>query len=120
MIDQRRFPRFFTKLKAYFPDDETSYEVLNVSYGGLFIKTDKKFDKKLIYFEIELPDIGRLPLSGIIIHYGTKENPGLGIEIFMVEKNLKPVWTLYLKGLDYIDQAKRIYQSLLENQKSFK
>lgn len=119
MIDQRRFPRFFTKVKAYFPDEETPYEVSNISFGGLFIKTDKKFDKKLIYFELELPDIGRLPLSGIIMHYGNPENPGIGIEIFMIEKNLKPVWSLYLKGLEYISEAKKVYQSILENQKSF-
>ncbi len=118
MIDHRKFPRFFTKLKAYFPDEAISYEVSNISFGGLFIKTNKKFDKKIIYLEIELPDIGRIPLSGIIVHYGTPENPGIGVEIFMIEKNLKPVWTLYLKGLEYINEAKKVYQSILENQKS--
>ncbi|MCS7279658.1 MAG: PilZ domain-containing protein [Thermodesulfobacteriaceae bacterium] len=118
MINQRRFPRFFTHLKAYFSDEDTPYEVSNVSYGGLFIKTNKKFEKKLVYLELELPDIGRLPLSGIIVHYGTLDNPGIGIEIFMIEKNLKPVWSLYLKGLEYINEAKKVYQNIMENQKS--
>jgi len=115
MIDLRRYPRCITKLKAFFPDDENPYEVLNVSYKGCFIKTDKKIPiNKLVYFEIEIPDVGLIPIYGVVIHHGTPEREGLGIEIIDIDKNMRPVWNYYLKALLYIEEAKSAYQKALE------
>lgn len=115
MIDLRRYPRCLTKLKAYFPDEKDSYEVLNVSYKGCFIKTDKKIPiNKLIYFEIEIPDIGLIPIYGVVIHHGTSEEPGIGIEIVDIDKNMRTVWNYYMKALLYIEEAKKAYRKALE------
>ncbi|HEA84290.1 MAG: PilZ domain-containing protein [Thermodesulfobacterium sp.] len=115
MIDLRRYPRCLTKLNAYFPDEEDPYEVSNISYKGCFIKTEKKIPiKKLVYVEIEIPDVGLVPIYGVIIHHGTPENPGLGIEIVDIDKNMRPVWNYYLKALLYIEEAKKAYKKALE------
>jgi len=118
MIDLRGFPRYLTKLKARFPDDENVYEVLNISYKGCFIKTDKKIlPKKIVYFEIEIPNVGSIPVYGIAVQHGTPENPGLGIEIVDIDKNMRPVWNYYLKALLYIEEAKKAYKKALEESK---
>lgn len=118
MIDLRRFPRCPVRLKAYFPEDDTPYEVLNISYKGCFIKTDKKIPvRKLVYFEIELPEIGIIPIYGLVVHHGSSENPGLGIEILEIEKNLLPVWNYFLRALLYIEEAKKSYQKYLQTSK---
>ena len=118
MIDLRRYPRCLTKLKAYFPDEKDSYEVLNVSYKGCFIKTDKKIPiNKLIYFEIEIPDIGLIPVYGVVIHHGTPEEPGIGIEIVDIDKNMRTVWNYYMKALLYIEEAKSAYKEAVEESK---
>ena len=70
MIDLRRFPRYLTKLKAHFPNDENVYEVLNISYKGCFIRTEKKIPiRKIVYVEIEIPDVGLIPIYGVVIHH---------------------------------------------------
>lgn len=115
MIDLRRYPRCVTKLKVFFPEDENSYDVLNVSYKGLFIKTEKRIPiGKLIYLQVEIPDVGLVPIYGVIIHHGTEDNPGLGIEIVDIDKNMRPVWNYYLKALLYMEEAKKAYQKALE------
>jgi len=112
--ERRRFPRCYTNIKAYFPSDEKPYRVSNVSYRGCFICTNKKIPRrKLIYFEIEIPDVGRIPIYGIVVHHGTSKNPGLGIEIIEIDKNLTPVWGLYIKALGYINKAREIYEKTL-------
>ncbi len=114
-MDWRRFPRCFAKLKAYFPGEEKPYEVTNISYKGCFIKTDKLIPKgRLIYFELELPDIGLIPIYGLVVRHDLKE-PGMGIEIVEVDKNLNAVWALYLKALSYIEQAKKIYRENMDH-----
>ncbi|WP_038057777.1 PilZ domain-containing protein [Thermodesulfobacterium hydrogeniphilum] len=121
MIDLRRFPRCITRLKAYFPEDNKSYEIRDISYKGCFIKTDKKIStKRLVYFEIEIPDVGLIPVYGVVIHHGTQERPGLGIEIVDIDKNMLPVWSYYLKALSYIEEAKRAYKRALEEERSEK
>ncbi len=118
MINLRRYPRCITKLNAFFPDEDQTYEVLNVSYKGCFIKTDKKIPRnKLVYFEIEIPDVGVIPLYGVVVHHGTPEMSGLGIEIVDIEKNMRPVWNYYLKALLYIEEAKSAYKKALEESK---
>lgn len=114
MIDRRKFPRFFTKIKAHFPGDSQGYPVENVSWKGLFIKTDKPFspEKRFIFFELELPEIGKIPVYGYIVHFGTPEEPGLGIEIVEIDKNLTPVWGLYIKALNFIREAKEEYERI--------
>ncbi len=117
MLNIRRFPRCITKLKAYFPEDDTPYEITNISYKGCFIKTNKKIPKKkLVYLEIEIPDIGVVPVYGVVIHYGTPEKPGIGIEIVDINKNMLPVWTYYLKALAYIEEAKKAYERALKEE----
>lgn len=118
MIDLRRYPRCPTKLRAFFPDEEISFNVLNISYKGCFIKTEKKIPiKKLVYFEIEIPDVGLIPLYGVVVHHGTPEEPGLGIEIVDIDKNMHPVWNYYLKALLYIEEAKSAYKKAVEESK---
>ncbi|MFN3567778.1 MAG: PilZ domain-containing protein [Caldimicrobium sp.] len=114
-MEQRRFPRFLSKIQAFFPGDPKGYPVKNISWKGLFIKTDKfaKSTEKLIYFEVDIPEIGRIPLYGTIIHYGTPEDPGLGIEIIEIDKNLAPVWNLYIKALSYLREAKEKYEVII-------
>jgi len=115
MIDLRRYPRCLTKLCASFPEEDQAYEVQNISYKGCFIKTDKKIPiKKLVYFEVEIPDVGVVPIYGVVVHHGTPENPGLGIEIIDIDKNMRPVWNYYLKALLYIEEAKKAYQTALK------
>lgn len=120
MIDLRRYPRCgVTDLVAYFPEDNEVYQVLNISYKGCFIKTEKKIPvKKLIYFQIEIPKVGVIPMYGVVIHHGTPENPGLGIEIVEIDKNMKAVWNYYLKALLYIESAKEAYQKALKESQS--
>ncbi|MCD6489851.1 MAG: PilZ domain-containing protein [Thermodesulfobacterium sp.] len=115
MIDLRRYPRCVTRLRAYFPDDENVHEVLNVSYKGCFIRTEKKIPiRKIVYVEIEIPDVGLIPIYGVVIHHGTPENPGLGIEIVDIDKNMRHVWNYYIKSLLYIEEAKKAYKKALE------
>jgi len=115
MIDLRKYPRCLTKLRAFFPEENQAYEVQNISYKGCFIKTDKKIPiKKLVYFEVEIPDVGVVPIYGVVIHHGTKDVPGLGIEIIDIDKNMRPVWNYYLKALLYIESAKKAYQTALK------
>ncbi len=119
-IDLRRYPRCIAKLKAFFPNDDNTYFVTDVSYKGCFIqeKTDIPI-KKLVYFEIEIPEIGLIPIYGIVIHHGTKDNPGLGIEIIDIDKDLLPVWASYLKALLYIEDAKQAYRrAILQKQQT--
>lgn len=118
MIDLRRYPRCLTKLHAFFPDEEIPFDVLNISYKGCFIKTDKRIPiKKLVYFEIEIPDVGLIPLYGVVVHHGTPKEPGLGIEIVDIDKNMRPVWNYYLKALLYIEEAKSAYRKAIEESK---
>jgi hypothetical protein len=119
MIDLRRYPRCLTKLRAFFPEEEDQfYEVPNISYKGCFIKTDKKIPvEKLIYFEVEIPDIGVVPIYGVVVHHGTSEEPGLGIEIIDIDQNMRPVWNYYLKALLYVEEAKKAYRKALEDLK---
>jgi hypothetical protein len=115
MIDLRRYPRCLTKLRASFPEENQAYEVQNISYKGCFIKTDKKIPiEKLVYFEVEIPDVGVVPIYGVVVHHGTPENPGLGIEIIDIDKNMRSVWNYYLKALLYIEEAKKAYQTALK------
>lgn len=118
MIEKRKFPRFLTRVKAYFPGDSTGYTVKNISWKGLFIKTPHKFnlEKRLIYFELEIPEIGRIPIYGYIVHQGTDKEPGLGIEIIEIDKNLGPVWGLYIKALNLLKEAREEYERRLKEQ----
>ncbi|MCS7199891.1 MAG: hypothetical protein N2327_04000 [Caldimicrobium sp.] len=88
MMKKRRFPRFFKNLKAYFPGDPQEYQVTNVSWKGLFVSTTKSFpkDKKLIFLELELPDIGKIPIYGYIVHYGTPEEQGYALKLSKLGK----------------------------------
>lgn len=90
----------------------------NLSWKGLFIKTDKfrEFQKTLIYFELDLPEIGKIPIYGAIVHFGTPGDPGLGIEIIEIDKNLGPVWNLYIKALSYLREAKQKYDEIISSE----
>ena len=118
MVERRRFPRFLTQVKAYFPGDPTGYSVKNISWRGLFIKTPHKFnlENRLIYFELEIPEIGRIPIYGYIVHQGTDKEPGLGIEIIEIDKDLGPVWGLYIKALNFLKEARDEYERRLKKQ----
>ncbi len=100
---------------VYFAGDPKGYPVKNLSWKGLFIYTDKFRDtqEKLIFFELEIPEIGRLPMYGTIVHYGTQEEPGLGVEILEISNNLSPVWNLYIKALNYLREAKEKYEEIV-------
>ncbi|QER42415.1 PilZ domain-containing protein [Thermodesulfobacterium sp. TA1] len=118
MIDLRRFPRCPTRLKAYFPGDEDVYEVVNISYKGCFVRGKKNISvRKMVFFEIEIPEIGVIPVYGLVVHHGTEKEPGLGIEILEIERQLLPVWNYYLKALLNIEEAKKVYQKYLETAK---
>jgi len=119
MTNKRRFPRFISNVKAYFPGDPHGYPVKNISWKGLFIKTPLKFDLKrgLIYFELEIPEIGRIPIYGYIVHQGTDKEPGLGIEIIEIDKNLAPVWGLYIKALSFLNEAREEYEKRMQTQR---
>ncbi len=117
-IDRRRFTRFDTYAKAYLPRDSTPYEVTNISYKGCFIATSQKIDRgKLLFFEVELPYIGRVPIYGVVVHHGTPEKPGLGIEIIEIDHDLTPVWVLFIKAMGYIEEAKKIYDQTMKQLK---
>lgn len=115
MIDRRRFPRYLANLRAYFPGNSQAYPVDNVSWKGLFIKIDPNIlpkNKRFIFFELEIPEIGRIPIYGYIVHYGTPSDPGIGIEIVEVDKNFTPVWGLFIKALNYLKEAKEEYEKI--------
>ena len=121
IVNVRRFPRCVTKLNAYFPEDNKVYYVTNISYKGCFI--EGKLDvplKKLIYFEIELPDIGNIPIYGIVVHKKTVDAPGIGIEIIDIDKKFKPVWVAYLKAMYYIEDAKKAYEKAIKEREQEK
>ncbi|MFN3921774.1 MAG: PilZ domain-containing protein [Caldimicrobium sp.] len=116
--NKRRFPRFASKALAYFPGDPKGYPVKNLSWKGLFIKTEKFLHTKetLIYFELDLPEIGKIPMYGTIVHFGTPDDPGLGVEIIEIDKNLGPVWNLYIKALSYLREAKEKYDRIISSE----
>lgn len=115
MYEKRKFQRFPTNLKVYFPNQEEGFPVKNVSWKGLFIETPDNFkpEKRLIYFEIHIPEIGRIPIYGYIAHYGNPSEPGLGIEIVEIANNLAPVWGLYIKAMNFLNEAKEEYQKII-------
>jgi hypothetical protein len=117
-MERRKFPRYLAKVKAYFPGDPTAYTVENISWKGLFIKAPHKFDlkKRLIYFELDIPEIGRIPIYGYIVHQGTNKNPGIGIEIVEIDKNLAHVWGLYIKALNYLKEAREEYERRIQEE----
>jgi hypothetical protein len=115
MLERRKFHRYPTNLKAYFPNQEEGFPVKNVSWKGVFIITTDnfRFEKRLIYFEIEIPEIGRIPIYGYIAHYGTPSEPGLGVEIIEIANNLAPVWGLYIKAMNFLNEAKEEYEKII-------
>jgi len=118
VINLRRHPRCIANLKARFPGDDEEYPVTNISYKGCFVRGNKKIPlKKLVYFEVELPEVGVIPIYGVVAHHGTPENPGLGIEIVDIERDMLIVWVAYLKALLYIEDARRAYRRAVESKK---
>lgn len=117
-MNRRRFSRHKIKALAYFPGDAKGYPVENLSWKGIFIKTEKFKDSqgKVINFVVDIPEIGLIPICGFIVHYGTSDNPGLGVEILEIEKNLAPVWNLYIKALSYLREAKEKYEKIISKE----
>jgi hypothetical protein len=107
-VDLRRFQRYKVYLRCYFPKEGRYEEVLDVSHKGCFIKTDLNFKPgEKIYFEVEIPDIGFLPIYGQVV---TKNQSGINVEIIYMDRLIRLVWNYYLKTLLYIDEAKKVYE----------
>lgn len=55
-------------------------------------------------------------MYGTIVHFGTPDDPGLGVEIIEIDKNLGPVWNLYIKALSYLREAKEKYDRIISSE----
>lgn len=116
MRDRRRFPRFyFDCVRAYLPGKGEPLRVANLSLQGCFIEMeDPPPPGTMLNFELELPDIGRIPIRGMVLHQGGLEPKGAGILFLEIEGEFHHVYAKFLKALQLIEEARKIYDKLLQ------
>ncbi len=119
MIERRRFKRTNVEVlenlvpKVYFPNDPTPYSVINFSFTGLFIENQTNYRKgEVLHIELEIPAIGRIPMSVEVVHVVTSEQKGIGVEIFEIPEQFKKIWAHYIKACHILLTAKEEYQRL--------
>jgi hypothetical protein len=117
MIEDRKFKRTNIELlanlapKVYFPGDPSPYEVLNLSFTGLFIKGQTNYKRgQVLDIELEIPAIGRIPMSIGVVWIDSSEQKGIGVEILEIPEKYKKIWAYFVKACHALLEAKEEYQ----------
>jgi hypothetical protein len=117
MIEDRKFKRTNIELLAnlaprvYFPGDPSPYQVLNLSFTGLFIKGQTNYKRgEVLDIELEIPAIGRIPMSVEVVWIDSSERKGIGVEILEIPDEYKKIWAYFVKACHALLEAKEEYQ----------
>jgi len=117
MIDDRKFKRINIEIlanlapKVYFPGDPSPYQVLNLSFTGLFIKGQTNYKRgEVLDIELEIPAIGRIPLSVEVVWIDSSERKGIVVEILEIPEEYKKIWAYFVKACHALLEAKEEYQ----------
>jgi hypothetical protein len=117
MIDDRKFKRINIEIlanlapKVYFPGDPSPYQVLNLSFTGLFIKGQTNYKRgEVLDIELEIPAIGRIPMSVEVVWIDSSERKGIGVEILEIPDEYKKIWAYFVKACHALLEAKEEYQ----------
>jgi Tfp pilus assembly protein PilZ len=122
IIEQRKFKRFDLESlnlipKAFFPNDPYPYQVVNLSFIGLFIKNKTNYKKgQIIDIELEIPAIGKIPMCVEIIWINHSEPNGMGVKIIEIPQQYKKIWAQFIKICYILSKLKEEYQKL-QNEK---
>jgi hypothetical protein len=119
MIDDRKFKRINIEIlanlasKVYFPGDPSPYQVLNLSFTGLFIKGQTNYKRgEVLDIELEIPAIGRIPMSVEVVWIDSSERKGIGVEILEIPEEYKKIWAYFVKACHALLEAKEDYQKI--------
>jgi hypothetical protein len=117
MIDDRKFKRTNIEVLAnlaprvYFPGHPSPYQVLNLSFAGLFIKGQINYKRgQVLDIELEIPAIGRIPMSIEVVWIDSSEQKGIGVEILEIPEEYKTIWAHFVKACHALLEAKEEYQ----------
>jgi hypothetical protein len=106
MIEQRKCKRTNIEVlanlapKVYFPGDPSPYQVLNLSFAGLFIKGPTNYKRgEVLDIELEIPAIGRIPMSIEVVWIDSSERKGIGVEIHEIPEEYKKIWAYFCQSL---------------------
>ncbi|MBX6422291.1 PilZ domain-containing protein [Thermosulfurimonas sp. F29] len=118
MAEKRRYPRFYFEcVRAYLPGKAEPLRVTDLSLQGCFIEMeDPPPPGTVLSFEMELPNIGRIPVRGMVLHQGGLEPKGAGILFLEIEGEFHHVYAKFLKALQFIEEARKIYEKLLASE----
>jgi len=119
MIEDRKFKRTNIELLAnlaprvYFQGDPSPYQVLNLSFTGLFIKGQTNYKRgEVLDIELEIPAIGRIPMGIGVVWIDSSERKGIGVEILEIPEKYKKIWAYFVKACHALLEAKEEYQKL--------
>ncbi|MFZ8831590.1 MAG: PilZ domain-containing protein [Thermodesulfobacteriaceae bacterium] len=119
MIDDRKFKRINIEIlanlapKVYFPGNPSPYQVLNISFAGLFIKGQTNYKRgEILDIELEIPAIGRIPMSVEVVWIDSSERKGIGVEIHEIPEVYKKIWACFVKACHCLLEAKEGYQKI--------
>lgn len=118
IIEQRKFKRFNLESlnlipKAFFPNNTSPYQVLNLSFIGLFIKNKTNYKKgQIVNIELEIPAIGKIPMCIEIIWINHSKPKGMGVEILEIPQKYKKIWAQFIKICYSLSKLKEEYQKL--------
>jgi len=96
MIEQRKCKRTNIEVlanlapKVYFPGDPSPYQVLNLCFAGLFIKGQTNYKRgEVLDIELEIPAIGRIPMSIEVVWIDSSERKGLELKFMKFQRSIK-------------------------------
>jgi len=119
MIEDRKFKRTNIELlanlapKVYFPGDPSPYQVLDLSFTGLFINGKTNYKRgEVLDIELEIPAIGRIPMSIEVVWIHSSERNGIGVKIHEIPEEYKKIWAYFVKACHVLLEAKEEYQKI--------
>ena len=119
MIEDRKFKRTNIELlanlapKVYFPGDPSPYQVLDLSFTGLFINGKTNYKRgEVLDIELEIPAIGRIPMSIEVVWIHSSERNGIGVKIHEIPEEYKKIWAYFVKACHALLEAKEDYQKI--------
>jgi Tfp pilus assembly protein PilZ len=87
--------------------------VLNLSFAGLFIKGPTNYKRgEILDIELEIPAIGRIPMSIEVAWIDSSERKGIGVEILEIPEEYKKIWAYFVKACHVLLEAKEEYQKI--------
>lgn len=124
IIENRKFERITIEILnnlapiAFFPNEITSYPILNFSFKGLFIKNQINYKKEqILNIELEIPTIGKIPMCIEIIWINHSEPKGGDVEILDIPPEYKTKWAQFIKICTTLKKLKEEYLKL-QNEKT--